>query len=92
MGWIVGLLIMILLAIVGGIWLLSWQIGVIGTEVRGQLARIRLELGAGLGVNLDDPHGYLDGGHLEEVRDYIRDRRKEAAAERKAQLERDAQF
>lgn len=61
-----------------------WQIVGRLDAIRGILEKLRVEQGAGLGVNIDHPHGHLDGGHLAEIVDDVRDRRKRERTERQA--------
>jgi hypothetical protein len=77
---VVGLLI--LLAVIGGTALIVWQLRFSTAQLVEQLALLRRELGAGLGVNVDHPDGYLGGGHMELVSDYIKDLRRKERIER----------
>jgi hypothetical protein len=72
MGWIIILLMLIaaLLAVV------VWRLAAIQAALNFQFAKLRLEIGAGLGVNVENPNGYLDGGHLTELRDDMRARNR----------------
>lgn len=83
MAWVIGLLIALLAISLVGLFILYEQTQ-LQARMLEQVALMRRELAAGLGVNIDDPHGYLDEGHLAEIIHDVRDKRKREREEREA--------
>lgn len=83
MAWLLVLLTAILLAII----LVGRQIDARLRALILQTALLRRDMAAGLGVNIDHPNGYLDGGHLDRFVDDLRERRSREREQRRKENE-----
>ena len=80
MGW---LLAICTTALVAAIWFATATIVRMLDALVFQVAWLRKETKAGLGVDSNDQHGYADGGFLREMADDLRKRRKAEREERR---------